>query len=373
MNLVKNNTRAIIIGALLLLIILLIGGILWKSFPSDGKNTEDVRLVRTQVVHTSNGSQCYQYSGEVHSRYESNLAFQTSGKIIRRNVEVGSSVQAGDVLMQLDPHDAQQTVETYAAEIARAESQYRLALNSLQRCHQLYAQGAVSKVELEQAQNNCDTAAAALRQLNAQYALSQAQLDYTTLRADQDGVITGIHAEVGQVLVSSASAQTVVTIAQNENLEVEINVPENRLETLKQAQSIKVCFWALPDVVLDGQVRLVAPMADQVTKTFKVRISLLNPPPDLKLGMTSTVSIDVVDKKSAGVYIPLSAIYQTGNAPSVWVVTNDVAHLRSVKVDSLSQDQVLIKEGLQAGDQVVTAGVHKLIEGQKVRTEDTVS
>ncbi|MCP6429087.1 efflux RND transporter periplasmic adaptor subunit, partial [Klebsiella pneumoniae] len=83
----------------------------------------------------------------------------------------------------------------------------------------------------------------------------------------------------------------VLTIVQDGEREVEINVPENRIEELRKAQQLKVTFWALSNVILDGKVREIAPMADPVTRTYKVRISLLNPPPEMKLGMTAAVSL----------------------------------------------------------------------------------
>jgi len=366
----KGNKRTY--GLILVFILLgLIAVAGWRVLSSQKTAaTVDVPLVRTQVVQTGNGSQSYKYSGEVRSRYESQLAFQVGGRIISRNVEVGSKVHAGDVLMQIDPQDARHTLEVCAAQLSSAESASKLADDTLNRTRQLYEQGAVSKTQLDQAQNAFDTADAARRQLKAQCSLYQSQLDYTSLRADRDGVITGIYAEVGQVLVTMASAQPVVTLAQDNDLEVEINVPENRIEDFRKAQKLKISFWALTDVILDGKIREVAPMADNVARTFKVRITLINPPPEVKLGMTSTVSADSLNNGSAVAVIPLAAVYQTGNTPSVWVVANDMVSLRNVEIESFDSDRVIVSEGLKTGDVVVTAGVHKLYEGQKVRLKE---
>jgi len=367
----KGNKRTY--GLILVFILLgLIAVAGWRVYSSQKTaTTVDVPLVRTQVVQTGNGSQSYKYSGEVRSRYESQLAFQVGGRIISRNVDVGSKVRAGDVLMQIDSQDAKQTLETCAAQLTSSESAFKLAEDTLNRIRQLHEQGAASQAQLDQAQNTFDTAGAALRQLKAQYSLYQNQLNYTSLRADRDGVITGIYAEVGQVLVTMASAQPVVTLAQDNDLEVEINVPENRIEDFRKAQKLKISFWALPDVILDGNIREVAPMADSVARTFKVRIALINPPPAIKLGMTSTVTIDGLDNGATVAIIPLAAVYQTGDTPLVWIVANDTVSLRKIRIGSFDSDRVIVSEGLKTGDTVVTGGVHKLHEGQKVRLENT--
>ncbi|MEN6325254.1 MAG: efflux RND transporter periplasmic adaptor subunit [Syntrophomonas sp.] len=367
-----KGSKRIYYFILAFLFLCLIVGCVWKAFSSSQTiTTETISLVQTQVVKPNSEPVEYKYSGDVSARYESTLAFQVGGKIISRNVEVGSRVRAGDVLMQLDPRDAQQALANYAAQIASAQSQLKLAEDTLNRTEQLYKQGAASKAELDNIQNTYNTAAALLKQLNALYTASQNQLEYTSLRADRDGVVTSITAETGQVLVAMATAQTVVTLAKDDELEVEINVPENRITDLNNVQQIKASFWALPNISIDGKVREVSPEADPLARTFKVRITLLNPPPEIKLGMTS--SITVVANSAIGdrmVTMPLSAVYQTGDTPSMWIVNNDTVSLRKIKIDSFESDRVIVSEGLNTGDIVVTAGVHKLHEGQKVRIEN---
>ena len=108
-------------------------------------------------------------------------------------------------------------------------------------------------------------------------------------------------------------------------------------------------------------------MADPMTRTFKVRISLLNLPPDIKLGMTATVNMTSNNDRQV-VAIPLTAIYQNSETPAVWVVTNDTVALRPVKTGKISKDSTIeVIDGLKPGDRYVTKGVHKLKEGQQVQ------
>ncbi|GMB00027.1 efflux RND transporter periplasmic adaptor subunit [Pelosinus sp. IPA-1] len=343
---------------------LLVGVMAKTHFAKAPIKPESLPVVRTQLIQAANTGQGYTYAGEVRGRYESQLAFQVTGKIIKRNVQLGSVVNAGDVLMQMDAKDIQQTVSSNSAQVYSAQSQLRLAESNLSRYRQLLDSGAVSRAQYDQYVNAYDVAAAAVQQAGAQYTQGANQLDYTLLKADQTGVVSAITAEAGQVV---SAGQAVVTVVQDGEQEIEINVPENRLEELKTAGQLNVTFWALPNVTLNGSVREIAPMADPTTRTFKVRVSLLNPPPSVKLGMTATVSLAGGATHTA-FSIPLSALYQTGDTPAVWVVNDNVLTLRPIQTGSFGNGTIQVLAGLQPGDLIVSAGVHKLKEGQRVKT-----
>lgn len=350
--------------ATMVLGVCIVGGVVWKALNQTKAVVNEMPLVQATVVKVAESSQGYTYSGEVRGRYESQLAFQVDGKIIKRNIELGSVINAGDVLMQIDPKDIQQTVNSTSAQVYSAESQLRLAESNLNRYRQLYEQGAVGRMTYDQYASAYDVALAALQQASAQNTQGTNKLDYSLLRADKSGVISNISAEIGQVV---SAGQTVLTIVQDGDREVEINVPENRIDELRKAQQLNVTFWALPELTITGKVREISPMADKVSRTYKVRISLVNPPQEINLGMTAAVTVNSTDSQKAA-YIPLSALYQTGDTPSVWVIQNDIVTLRPIKIDVFGDNKVKVLEGLNDGDMIVTAGVHKLQEGQKVRT-----
>lgn len=349
--------------AALIILCLLVGIMLKAHFAKAHIKSENLSVVRTQVIQTADTGQRYTYSGEVHGRYESQLAFQVTGKIIKRNVQLGSLVNVGDVLMEMDSKDIQQTVNSNSAQVYAAQSQLRLAESNVNRYRQLLESGAISQAQYDQYVNAYNTAAAAVQQATAQYTQGTNQLDYTLLKADQSGVVSAITAEAGQI---ASAGQTVVTIVQDGEREIEISVPENRLEELKNSERFQVTFWALPDVTVNGKVREIAPMADPATRTFKVRISLLNPPDSIKLGMTATVSL--ADATAAtGFSIPISALYQTGDTPAVWVVNDNTLTLRPIQTGSFGNGTIQVLSGLQIGERIVSAGVHKLEEGQRVK------
>ena len=343
--------------------ICIIGGVIWKYSSHPQAVVEAIPIVRTTVIGTAANAQSYTYAGEVRGRYESQLAFQVNGKIIKRNVELGSTVSAGDVLLQIDAKDVAQTVNSYSAQVDSSESQLQLAESNLKRYRDLLNAGAISQSQYDQYANAYSVAVAGVRQAQAQYTQGSNQLDYTLLKADKPGVISSISAETGQVVTAG---QPIVTIVQDGEREVEISVPENRIEELRHAAKLTVTFWALPNLTVDGKAREIAPMADATTRTFKVRITLLNLPPEIKLGMTAAVTV-VDSSVQQAVNIPLAAVYQeSGNTPAVWVVKDDTLTLRPVTVGSFGNGTIAVLSGLQPGDRIVTAGVHKLKEGQKI-------
>jgi len=287
------------------------------------------------------------------------------GKIVRRFVELGSAVKPGDALMQIDAKDILQTVNIASAQVNSAESQMKLARNNLERYQRLYEQGAVSKAQYEQYLSAYEVSAAGANQASAQYSQGANQLDYSILRADQAGIVSAISAEAGQV---AGAGQAVVTLVQDGEREVEINVPESRIASMRQAAEVNVKLWALPDVVIKGKVREIAPMADAVTRTYRVRISLIQPPPEVTLGMTASVETSDSQQKTGAICeIPLSAVYQSSQQPAVWVLQNDSVTLRPVQTGKYGKTTLQVTGGLQPGDTIVIAGVHKLREGQKVR------
>ncbi len=353
-------------GIAILLALIALG---WFIHSQSRANTaiQDIPVVKAQVVSAGEDGATYNYSGVVHGRFESQLAFQVSGKLIRRNVDAGSVVKTGQILMQIDPIDVEQGFTASKAQLQAAESQFKLAKDNLERFKALYDQKLMSQAEFDRYQNMVDSAYALLRQARAQYTHGSNQLNYCNLYADGSGVVAATYAETGQIV---AAGQPVVVLVKGNDREIEINVPENRLTDFNKVQQFKVTFWALPDITVVGRIREIAPMADPITRTYKARISLVNPPAAAELGMTATVT-ETASNGELALYLPLSAIYQSGDTPGIWLVRQGMVHWKPVKLGSFGDgDQVQVLQGLQVGDMIVTAGVHKLREGEKVRTGD---
>ena len=329
-------------------------------------------LVKSMTVGEASGATSGTYAGTVRGRYETNLSFQVGGQILARNVNVGDRVSAGDTLMVIDAKDVVQKANQGDAAVASAKAQLNLAQSNLARYSELYNEAAVPAAVLDQYQTQYDAAFASYQNALAEAAQGHNALGYTNLTAGADGVISAVSAEEGQVV---AAGQTVATLVQTGELEIEINVPENHLADVPVGREVTVDFWALSGSVT-GTVREVAPMADSATRTYKVRISLPQPPDGMELGMTASVHVAATSTAGAagsaadaGYLVPLAAIYQTGDTPEVWVVGDDgTVALQPVTVEQFDSNQVRV-HGVTAGTTIVTAGVHKLREGQEVRTK----
>jgi RND family efflux transporter MFP subunit len=326
---------------------------------------EEVRPVKSIVAGVTSGAVGASYSGQVHARFESRLGFQMSGKIVARLVDVGAHVRRGQVLMRLDP--AQQTlhVVTATADVDAARNRVTQNRTDLQRTEQLQARNFASQAEVDQQRLALAESEAQLKSALAQRDIKVNQRDYTVLIADRDGLVTAVSAEAGQVV---SAGQQVVTVAADGEREVLVSVPESRVDELRNGRTFNVSVWALPGRTYAAALRELAPDTDSVTRTYSARFSVKNADRALLLGMTASVSMPDVGTSTA-IRVPLTAIHYREKQPLVWVVdaqTSQVA-TRAVKIGAAHSDAVLIEGGLREGEVVVTAGVHMLHQGQRVK------
>ena len=321
---------------------------------------EAPRPVRVQTVALVQVRPVLTVSGTVQARTQADLAFRVGGKVTSRPVEVGDHVRAGQPLAQLDPADLQFSKEAAEAALEGAEADAANAQADLKRYDKL---GRSSPAYLP---SEFDKRTAAMRMANArviqavrQAALARDQRVYGALAADADGIVTALPVQVGQVV---SSGQTVATVAHTAEIEVVADVPENRLAELRASPDAVIRLWALPEAVLHGRVREVGALADAASRTFAVKVTVLDAPKDLiALGMTAAVSIGAAGPALA--VLPASALTDQDGKPAVWVL-DPAAHragLRPVEVAGYGGDgSLLIRAGLAGGEQVVTAGVQQI-------------
>jgi len=178
-----------------------------------------------------------------------------------------------------------------------------------------------------------------------------------------DGVVTGVDAEVGQVV---AAGNPVVRVAQIGEKEIVIGIPEDKVDTLRRISDVRVRTWAKPDEVITGKLRELSPIADPATRTYTVKISIPGASNDVKLGMTAYVSF-AAKTPVALIKLPLTALFQEKSNTAVWVVENGNVKLVPVQIAGTSGNEILVGAGLTPGQTVVTAGVNMLKTGQKVK------
>jgi RND family efflux transporter MFP subunit len=301
--------------------------------------------------------------GEVRPRYESPQGFRIAGKIIERKVEIGSMVKKGQVLARLDASDTGLNAQAAQADVRVAEADLALAQAELDRQRQLYDQKFISASALDNRVAQFKSANARAQQVRAQAAVSGNQSRYATLSADRDGVVTDIHAEPGQVV---QAGEVIARIADPKQLEVVIAIPESRMTGIKQGENAVVRIWASRDKIYKASVREIAPAADAATRTFQVKVSILDADPAVRLGMTAGVSL--ADEVEDALLLPTSAVTQRDGKPVIWLVDpkDNSVQPHPVVIAQFREDGVLVTGGLNAGELVVVAGVHTMVPGQVV-------
>ena len=325
---------------------------------------EPVRAVRVMTVSQSVTTEGLTYAGEVRARMESRLGFRVAGKLVRRQVDVGQRVAAGQVLAQLDVQDYQLAQEGARAQWTAATTQRDLAMADLKRFKELREQGFISGAELERREAALKAAQAQLDQAQAQLGSQTNLTAYTQLKADVSGVVTAVDAEPGQVL---AAGTPVVRVAQEGAKDVVFAVPEDKLAAVKLGSVVALQQWG-SDRVVTGQIRELAASAEPVTRTFMVKASL-EKGVDWPLGATAYVNLQTPERAALNaIKLPTSALWLDGKQSAVWVLETGSMAVRAqhVQVDTADGNDAVITAGLQPGMQVVSAGVHVLSPGQKV-------
>jgi len=327
------------------------------------EKTEDVRPVRAVQAVLEGSDIATEFSGEVRPRIESRLGFRVPGKIVARKVDVGTTVKRGQVLMQLDPQDLLLGQAQAKAGLSAAESNRDLAKAELKRYQELRDKSFVAQAVLDAKETAFKAAQASYDQAKAGLSNQTNQASYASLVADVDGVVTGIDAEVGQVV---AAGTPVVRVAKMGELDVVVGIPEDKINGIRRMSDVKVRMWANQGQIIAAKLRELSPIADPVTRTFTAKVALSPEAKDVRLGMTAMVSFGMKNPQ-AMIRLPLTALLQDKNAHSVWVVDAGMVKLVPVALGGTAGEDVLIASGLNAGQMVVTAGVNLLKSGQKVK------
>jgi RND family efflux transporter MFP subunit len=347
------------------------GALLLAGCSKQAERAEEIRPVRAVKLAAGEVDAVAEFPGEVRPRIESRLGFRVGGKIIARKVELGSAVRRGQVLMQLDPQDLRLAQAQADAGLKAAQSNRDLAQAELQRYRDLRERNFVSQAVLDAKQTAFHAAQASYDQALAAYRNQSNQAGYAALLADVDGVVTGIDAEVGQVV---AAGTPVVRVARGSDKDVVIAIPEDRVDALRKVERIQVRTWARPDVAMAGKLRELSPLADPVTRTYAAKIAIPDAGDQVKLGMTASVAF-ASSAKSPALRLPLTALFKGETGSAVWVVDGGQVRAVPVVVAGSAGSDVLVAGGLAPGQTVVTAGVNLLRPGQKVRIlgEDAIT
>ena len=320
-------------------------------------------LVHTQLVQPRNGQATVTLTGEIQARFSADLSFRVSGRVLARLVDVGTHVEAGDLLARLDPAEQQADFDAATAGVTAAEAQLRVAQATFDRQSSLLSSGFTTRVAYNQAQEQLRTAQSTLESAKAEQGRAREALGDTELHARATGVITARSLELREVV---QAAQSVLSLAQDGERDAIFNVPESMLFADVEHGPVSLALVSDSHVTASGYLREISPAVDPKSSAVRVKVAIQNPPPAMTLG--SAIAGTAGTKPTAQITLPWTALTAVGSKPAVWIVDpkTNTASLKPVTVGAYEAGAVLINQGLEPGDRVVIDGGKLLSSGQPV-------
>ncbi|MDL2410917.1 efflux RND transporter periplasmic adaptor subunit, partial [Rhizobium calliandrae] len=291
------------------------------------------------------------------------------GRMVSRKVDVGDLVHKGDVLAEIDPLSLQLAVRSAQADVRSAQAQRDNGVVNEKRKRALIDTSAASVADYDLAVQQLKSAKADVEKATASLAKAQEQLDYAELKAEFDGVVTATFAEMGQTV---AAGQPIVRVARPEQRDVVVDVPEPQFRSTRLGDKFNIALQLDDKARTAGTVREIAPQADPITRTHRLKLAIDEAPQVFRLGaVVNATPMAVAGRRT--ITLPSTAVCEKDGADHVWVVDRST---NTVKLTPIHLDKrvtgarfVQVLSGLQEGEDVVVAGVGELANGQKVKLE----
>ena len=322
--------------------------------------------VTLEAARTAPVEDATEYVATLKSLRSTTVQPQTDGQITRISVKSGDRVAQGAPLMQIDQRRQQAAVSSQEAERAALEASVAYARQQGQRAAALFAAGAISQQEKEQADTALRTAEANLHALTARVQEQQVQLRYYTVVAPTAGIVGDVPVRVG----NQVTPQTILTtIDQNTALEVYVDVPIERAGDLKMGLPIQILSSDGIEKLASTVISFISPRVDDQTQSVLVKGQVANG--DGRLRASQYVRARVVWKTSEGLVVPVTAVLRINGQFFAFVAEQGqpglVARQRAVKVGAIVGDNYPVLEGINPGERVVSSGAQKLADGAPIQ------
>lgn len=322
-------------------------------------DVQTVTLAATPIAQTS------EYVGTVRSLRSTTVQPQVEGIVRQIFVKAGDRVRTGQQLLQIDPDRQAASLNATESQKAARESELAFARQQLQRMQKLHDAGAVSRAELEQAENAQRTAEAQLAVIESQIRENRVQLQYYRVTAPGPGIIGEIPVRQGDRVTPQTE---ITTIDQAEGLEVYVNVPLERATALKTGLPIELLD---PDgeVLATNPVTFIAPRADDATQSVLVKAQLRQVPPGTRV--MQYVRARIVWNNDPALSVPVVAVSRVSGQYFVFVAAageqGTVARQTPVTLGDVIGDAYLVRGGVKAGDKVIVSNLQKIGDGAPVK------
>jgi len=318
------------------------------SYPS----VEDVPYILTAV-------------GSLLALEDIDISSEIEGKIEKILVDEGYSVKKGDLLVKIDDERFVYRVERCEAVLKQTQAELANAQLILKRKKELYEEGAIPRQMYDDARTQHDSAQAAVERAKADLRLARRELKDTKVYAPAEGGITKKIVSGGEYVKKGTPLLTMVC---TNPLKLSFTVPERYVSQIELGQEAKVKVKAYPGEEFSGEIYSINPQVDATTRTVEIKAYVRNEKGRLKPGFFADVNLLTGVHKDALV-IPETAVLILENESLVFIVQDDVAHRRAVRMGRRLKGKIEILEGIEVGEVVVTAGQVPLCDGAQVRVE----
>ncbi len=355
------------------IVLILLTVLAFGSCKEETKKKEEVlRPVNYQVVGTSDAQKVRSFSGVAKAGNEIELSFRSNGIMTTFNAKVGQQVKKGDLIAKLDNVQANLAYEQSVSALNSANSAMKTAKSALDRMKNLYEKGSQSLSDYETAKNSYQSALDQYESAKRNKSIQQSQISYGYIYAPKDGTIASTNGSVNE----NVSAGAVVAVLNaGTDINIEVGLPESVINKVSQGMPVDVDISSLEEK-LTGTVFEVSPIVDANSATYPVKIDLSSVT-DIKPGMAANVTFNFSNGEEANdgtLVIPVKAVGEDGNGNFVFIIETEdnktgIAKKRTIEVGELTSDGFKIKNGLNGGEKIATAGLQTLLDGQKVRLQ----
>jgi RND family efflux transporter MFP subunit len=320
-----------------------------------------VKVEEAQAVPVSDTSD---YVATLKSRNSAVIMPQVEGQIVQIAVHSGDQVEAGKLLMQIDPLKQQATVKSQEDTRAAAEANLKFAQQQYERSNGLFTAGVVSKQELDQTKSALDNARAQVQALEANVREQQVQLHYYSVAAPWSGIVGDIPVHVGDRVTTTT---VLTTVDKPGTLEVYVYVPIERAPQLKMDMPVDVLDGA-GNVLAGSRVSFISPQVDSSTQTVLVKARIANSKD--KLRQSQFIRARVIWGTQKSPVVPVLAVSRIGGQYFAFVAEKSdkgfVARQKPLKVGQMVGNDYVVLDGVKPGDKVIISGTQFLIDGAQV-------
>ena len=315
------------------------------------ETSPDPQVVITEVTMEKSSGDLH-YSGSIEAFQTIPLTFQTTGTILRVLVNAGDAVHKGQLLATVDKSDAQSMYEL-------TNSKYLQAKDAYNRLKEVHDNGSLPEIKWVEMESN-------LQQAQSSLAIAKNNLKKSNLYSPDNGIIGKRNIEPGMSSLGNPIAP--LELVKIETVYVKISVPENEIGKIKKGLKASFRVSALDDKIFNGVVTNVGVVADQISRTYEVKITVKNPGLQLKPGMVCDVNLGITATKEV-LIVPYQAVDKDLiNNSFVFVAdtAKKTVRKRIITIGKYQNDNIEVLSGLALGEKVVSEGKQKLSDNSKI-------